>query len=229
VATFVVAHGAWSAGWGWRKMHPLMAARGHRLITPTCTGLGERAHLASPAIDLETHIADILGVLTFEGLNGINLIGHSYGGMVATGVADRARGRIAKLIYIDAFAPNDGDSVIDLLPAAARAQRKPSPDGYIQPVPMPPDTAPEDRAWGEPLRRPQPARTFEQKLKFQGGTLILPRHYIYCARSTPEDRFRQFLERAKRENWPTSEIDSSHNPHITCPEVLADLLSRVAV
>jgi pimeloyl-ACP methyl ester carboxylesterase len=206
-----------------------MQARGHRLITPTYTGLGERAHLASPDIDLDTHIADILGVLTFEDLRGINLIGHSYGGMVATGVADRARERIAKLIYIDAFAPHDGDSVIDLLPAAARAQRKPSPDGFIAPVPMPPDTPPQDRAWGEPLRRPQPAKTFEQKLKFRGGALTLPRHYIYCSRNAPDDRFRQFLERAKREHWGVSEIDSSHNPHITCPEVLADLLARIAV
>src|SRR5882757_8410968 len=102
MATFVVAHGAWGAGWVWKKMHPLMSARGHRLITPTLTGLGERRHLASTAIDLETHIADIVGVLKFEDLSGINLIGHSYGGMVATGVADRVRARIAKLIYIDA-------------------------------------------------------------------------------------------------------------------------------
>ena len=86
-------------------MHPLMAARGHRLVTPTYTGLGERGHLARPDIDLDTHIADILGVLEFEDLTNVNLIGHSYGGMVATGVADRARARIAQLIYIDAFAP----------------------------------------------------------------------------------------------------------------------------
>jgi pimeloyl-ACP methyl ester carboxylesterase len=229
MATFVVAHGAWSAGWGWKKMHPLLQARGHRLMPPTLTGLGERGHLARPDIDLETHIADILGVLTFEDLSGVNLIGHSYGGMVATGVADRVRSRIAKLIYLDAFAPNDGDSVFDLLPASARAQRKPSADGRIAPMPMPPDTALEDRAWCEPLRLPQPAKTFEQKLQLRGGALTLPRHYIYCTRHAPDDRFRQFYERAKREGWGASEIDSSHNPHITCPELLADLLSRIAV
>jgi pimeloyl-ACP methyl ester carboxylesterase len=229
MATFVVAHGAWGAGWVWKKMHPLMSARGHRLITPTLTGLGERSHLSNPDIDLETHIADILGVLKYEDLMTVNLIGHSYGGMVATGVADRTRERIAKLIYIDAFAPDDNDSVVDLLPAVARAQRKPSPDGFIVPFPMPPDTPPQDRAWGEPLRAPQPAKTFEQKLRFHGGALTLPRHYIYCARHAPDDRFRQFYERAKRENWGASEIDSSHNPHVTCPEVLADLLALIAV
>ena len=74
MAIFVVSHGAWSAGWAWKKMHPLMSARGHRLITPTLTGLGERSHLARPDIDLETHIADILGVLKYEDLTGVNLI-----------------------------------------------------------------------------------------------------------------------------------------------------------
>jgi pimeloyl-ACP methyl ester carboxylesterase len=229
MAVFVVAHGAWSAGWAWKKMHPLMAARGHRLITPTFTGLGERGHLARREIDLETHIADILGVLTFEDLSAVNLIGHSYGGMVATGVADRARDRIGRLIYLDAFVPDDGDSVLELLPASARAQRQPSPDGFILPVDMPPDTAAADRAWCAPLRLPQPAKTFEQKLKFHSGPLTLPRHYIYCARNAPDDRFRRFYERAQRDSWGASEIDSSHNPHITCPEVLAALLDRIAV
>ena len=209
-------------------MHPLMTARGHRLVTPTYTGLGERGHLARPDIDLETHIADILGVLKFENLTDVSLIGHSYGGMVATGVADRAREGIARLIYIDAFAPDDGDSVLDLLPASARAQRQPKPDGFIPPVDMPADTAAEDRTWCGPLRLPQPAKTFKQKLKLQNGALTLPRHYIYCTRHAPDDRFRRFYERAMRDGWGATEIDSSHNPHITCPEALADLLDRIA-
>jgi pimeloyl-ACP methyl ester carboxylesterase len=230
MATFLVAHGAWSAGWGWKKMHPLMAARGHRLMTPTLTGLGERAHLARPEIDLETHIADIVGVLKFEDLADVMLIGHSYGGMVATGAADRARKRIARLIYIDAFAPDDGESVFDCLPPAVRAQRQAGAgtDWRIPPGPMPPDTSPEDRAWAEPKRLPQPVKTFEQKLKFQHGPLTLPRHYIYCTRHSPDDRFRTFYERAKREGWDASEIDASHNPHITNPVALADLLTKIA-
>ncbi len=105
-------------------MHALMAARGHRIVTPTYTGLGERGHLANPDIDLETHIADIHAVLEFEDLREVMLIGHSYGGMVATGVADRARERVAQLIYVDAFVPNDGQSAYDCLPPAVRAQRQ---------------------------------------------------------------------------------------------------------
>ena len=230
MATFVVAHGAWSAGWVWKKMHPLMAARGHRLVTPTYTGVGERAHLANPDVDLETHIADILGVLEMEDLSVVNLIGHSYGGMVATGVADRARERIKQLIYLDAFAPHDGEALFDLVSPEMRAQRNTGSDGWrIPPTPMPPDTPPEDVEWCKPRRVPQPAMTFEQKLKLQNGPLTLPRHYIYCLRRSPDDRFRPFYERAKREGWGTSEIDASHNPHVTCPEVLAELLTRIAV
>jgi pimeloyl-ACP methyl ester carboxylesterase len=230
LSTFVVAHGAWSAGWAWKKMHPLMCARGHSLITPTYTGLGERAHLARPDIDLETHIADIVGVLECEDLTQVNLIGHSYGGMVATGAADRARARVVQLIYIDAFVPGDGDRVLDLLPEAVRAQRQTGGDGWrIPPGPMPPDTPKQDVAWCLPRRLPQPARTFEQKLKLQSGPLTLPRHYIYCQRCSPDDRFRCFYERAQRERWGAHEIDASHNPHITCPDVLAELLDRIAV
>ena len=95
MATFLVAHGAWTAGWAWKKMRPLLESRGHVLLTPTYTGLGERSHLAHRDIDLETHIADMLGVLRFEDLKHVTLIGHSYGGMVATGVADRAPERIS--------------------------------------------------------------------------------------------------------------------------------------
>ena len=91
---FLVCHGAWGGGWSWKKMHPLMQAAGHRLVTPTYTGLGERVHLASPSIDLETHIQDVLNVIRYEDLGNVVLLGHSYGGMVATGVADRARDRV---------------------------------------------------------------------------------------------------------------------------------------
>ena len=143
-ATFLVCHGAWSGGWQWKKMHPLMRAAGHRLVTPTCTGLGEREHLAEPSVDLETHIRDILNVIRYEDLRDIALIGHSYGGMVATGVADRARDRITQLIYRDAFVPNDGQSLLDLNEPARRqtTDLAKSGDGWrVPPMPVPPDTS----------------------------------------------------------------------------------------
>ncbi len=230
MATFVVAHGAWSAGWAWKKMRPLMAARGHRLVTPTMTGLGERSHLATAAIDLDIHIADIVNVLAYEEFGGVNLIGHSYGGMVATGVADRARPRIAKLIYLDAFAPRNGDSAFTLLPEATRAQREggAATSGFIPPGSMPLDTAPEDVAWCTPKRAPQPLKTFEQAIALRED-FTGERHYIYCARHPPDDRFRVFYERAQRERWAgTHSLDASHNPHITAPDALAALLDTIA-
>src|SRR5689334_14296725 len=121
MATFVVAHGAWSSGWAWKKMRPLLRERGHELFTPSHTGLGERSHLAHQDIDLDAHIADILGVLQFEDLEQVSLIGHSYGGMVATGVADRSGGRVARVIYLDAWVPRDGQSLADLAAPENRA------------------------------------------------------------------------------------------------------------
>src|SRR5215469_4020979 len=102
MAVFVVAHGAWSAGWAWKKMHAPLREAGHQLYTPTLTGLGERAHLAHPGIDLDTHAADLTAVLEFEDLAKVVLVGHSYGGMVATVTADRAAARIAQVVYLDA-------------------------------------------------------------------------------------------------------------------------------
>src|SRR3954469_17121068 len=132
--TFLVCTGAWSAGWSWQKMHPLMAAGGHRLVTPTYTGLGEREHLASPSNDLETHIQDVLAVIKYEDLRDIVLVGHSYGGMIATGVADRARDRITQLIYLDAFVPKNGQSLLDLnQPVRQRIQEFSNAGGWLVP------------------------------------------------------------------------------------------------
>ena len=134
--TFLVCHGAWSAGWAWKKMHPLMQAAAHRLVTPTCTGLGERVHLTNPSIDLETHIEDVLNVMKYEDLRDIVLLGHSYGGMVATGVADRARDRVSQLIYLDAFVPEDGQSLLDLNePARQRIQELAKTGWRVPPSP----------------------------------------------------------------------------------------------
>jgi pimeloyl-ACP methyl ester carboxylesterase len=234
MATFLVAHGAWSAGWGWKKMRPLLRARGHELFAPTYTGLGERVHLAGPQVELATHIADILGVLQFEDLRDVVLIGHSYGGMVATGVADRAPERLAQLVYLDAFVPRDGQCLFDLLTSETRARMYEAArtvgDGWRVPSnPLPPDTCAEDIAWITPRRVMQPLRTFEQPVHLTGAGTPLPKTYIYCLRPTPGDVFRQFAQRARTEHgWRYCEIDASHSPHITAPETLATLLDNLA-
>jgi pimeloyl-ACP methyl ester carboxylesterase len=228
---FLVCHGAWSAGWAWKKMHPLMQAAGHRLITPTYTGLGERVHLANPSIDLDSHIEDVMNVIKYEDLRDIVLVGHSYGGMVATGVADRARDKVKQLIYIDAFVPNDGQSLLDLYEADRPRMQKlsKSGDGWrVPPNPTPPDTSPADVEWLSMRRVDMPVKCFETKLKLQGGPLTLPRSYIYATRITPADTFGPFARHAKNDPaWNYHEIDASHSPNVTTPEALMALLQKI--
>lgn len=232
MALFVVAHGAWSAGWAWKKMHPLMTVRGHRMVTPTFTGLGERGHLAHPDIDLETHIADMLAVLEFEDLREAIMIGHSYGGMVATGAANRLPGRIAKLVYLDAFVPKDGECVYDLLPPAMveQTQQRIADDGWrLMPSVLPPDTPDDDRKWMEKRRLPQAILTHTERISLAPGVKVPQRSYIYCTRIGPHDVFGPFAQRAKSDPaWRYFEIDASHGPHITAPDALAELFDRIA-
>jgi pimeloyl-ACP methyl ester carboxylesterase len=230
MSTFVVAHGAWSSGWAWKKMRPLMREAGHTLFTPSYTGLGERAHLAHSGIDLNTHINDVLNVLHYEDLRDVILLGHSYGGMVATGVADRARERIAQVVYLDAFAPRHGQSLLSLQTEDNRsrvlATVQQHGEGWRVPAnPMPADTSAEDLAWAMPRRVMQPLKTFEQAIQLTGAIDTLPRAYIYCKVAGPGDVFRQFAQRAQTEaGWSYFELEASHNPHITMPETLMQLL-----
>lgn len=230
MATILVAHGAWSGGWSWRKIRPIWRAAGHEPFTPTYTGLGERSHLAAPTIDLLTHIRDIVGVLDAEDLREVVLIGHSYGGMVATGVAQERPERLRRLIYLDAFVPRPDESLLDLAPPEVAARMRAAAgtgDGWrVPPMPMPPDTPAEWAAFAQPRRLPQPLATFEQKLP-QAPVPDLPRVYVYCTKRGPEDTFGRFAERARREpGWEFRAIDASHNPHVTCPERLAALLEE---
>lgn len=234
MAIILLAHGAWSAGWAWKRMHPLLAAHGHRLVTPTYTGLGERAHLAHRGIDLEAHITDLLAVIEFEDLRDFVLVGHSYGGMVASGVADRVPQRIAQRVYLDAFVPRDGESLFDLVPpehrTAMRNAAAEQGEGWrIPPNPLPEDTSEADRAWILPRRVAQPLATFDQPLRLSGAADHLPRSYIYCLRAMPGDVFGQFAERARSEpGWRLYEIDVTHSPNVTAPQALADLLAAIA-
>ena len=234
MTAFLIAHGAWSAAWAWKKMRPLMQARGHDLHIPTYTGLGERAHLANREIGLQTHIADVLGTLEFEDLHDVVLVGHSYGGMVATGVADRARARVRRLVYLDAFVPRDAQSLLDLLPADVRERMREAArtagDGWrVPPNPVPPDTSETDLAWLMPRRVMHPLRAFEEAIRLAGPEGAIPRVYIYCTRIAPDDVFGPFAERARREaGWQYLELEASHSPNVTAPEALAALLEKLA-
>lgn len=230
--TILLAHGAWSAAWAWKKMRPLMSSAGFQFIAPTYTGLGDREHLANQSITLDTHIDDLLSVIKYEDLRDFVLLAHSYGGMVATGVADRVPERISKLIYLDAFVPRDGQALVDLLPQAARTRMEESVksgDGWrVPPNPTPPDTSAEDQKWIQPRRVPTPFKCFTTPVHLRNGDTKLPRSYIYCKRTTPDDTFGQFAARAKKEGWTYREIDASHSPNVTAPDALSKLLFALA-
>jgi|JI10StandDraft_1071094.scaffolds.fasta_scaffold94575_2 pimeloyl-ACP methyl ester carboxylesterase len=227
MANYLVCHGAWSGGWSWAKVRPLIEQAGHSILTPTYTGLGDRSHLASPAVDLELHIRDIQAVIEYEDARDLILIGHSYGGMVATGVADRMADRVRHLVYLDAFVPGDGQSLDDF---TASGQVASPIDGWLlPPMPPAPDVTPEDLAWTGPRRRHHPARCFSQKLRVAGAAPPFPRTYIHCTKKAGFDVFQQFADRFRGDPaWTFHAMDASHSPNITAPAALADLLLFVA-
>ncbi len=233
MATFMIVHGAWAGGWAWQRLKPALAPFGHDFRSPTLTGLGDRFHLANPDIDVDVHIRDIMAVLEFEDLNDVVLIGHSYGGMVATGVADRAPERIARLIYLDAFVPGNGESLAGYYPPAMQAKMleiaRADGEGWrLPPGPLAPDIDPADAAWISARRRPQPIKTFAQKLVLTGRSETLPRTYVYCRRKPPDDVFRPFAERFRDDpDWGYFEIDAGHTPNLTAPAALAAILDRI--
>jgi pimeloyl-ACP methyl ester carboxylesterase len=149
--TFVLVHGAWHGGWCWRKVVPLLASAGHRVLAPTLTGLGERSHLVTPEVDLDTHIQDINAVFHYEDVRDAVLVGHSYGGMVVAGAAPSLIHRLGSVVYLDAFLPEDGKALQDYV-----ALRAPD-DAWRLPAPGTPprfgvkDAA--DVAWMEPGSR----------------------------------------------------------------------------
>ena len=212
----------------WSRLASLLRAAGHEVLAPSLTGVGERSHLASPAVDLSMHINDVVQCLHYERASGVTLIGHSYGGMVATGVADRAPERIRTLVYLDAFVPQNRQALVDLLPARVRAHFP--ADGWQVP-PLPPHaqgmTDAAELAWLEGRRDPQPLKTFTQPLQLE-GRFRGPRVYIFCTGYTPTS-FAPFAERARNDSaWRYHELPTHHYPHVSLPRETADLLLKYA-
>jgi pimeloyl-ACP methyl ester carboxylesterase len=230
IGTYVLVHGAWHGGWCWAKVARLLRDAGHEVYTPTLTGLGERAHLARPEIDLETHIQDVAAVLESEELRQVTLVGHSYGGMVVSGVAARTSGRIAQLMYLDAFVPEAGKSVLDYLgPERAQSMREVAQsqgEGWRVP-PFTPErfgvTSQRDTEWLTKHLAPQPLRTFEQPLAAVGGER-LKRTYVYCSKPSM-GAFDQVAERLRDDRkWSFHDVKTGHDAMVTAPGELARIL-----
>ena len=231
MATFVIVHGGWGGGWEWREVAASLRARGHDAFAPTLTGLGERAHLAHPGVDLETHLQDVVNVLRFEDLWQVVLVGHSYGGMVITGVADRAPEHLANLVYLDAFVPSDWQAAFHLLPSAMRARfderTRVEGEGWRVPPPAFVDDDPAIAAWARGRYGPQPVRTLQQPLRLTASAAsALPRTFVSCTdKVAGEDLFAPFAEQARRgDEWAYRELPTVHDAQMTMPREVADLL-----
>jgi len=223
VPVLVSVHGAWAGGWQMKKVAPLLEARGWKVYRPTLSGLGEHYHTASRDIGLATHIDDIVNFIVFEDLHDVILLGHSYGGMVVTGVADRIPDRIRKLVYLDAFVPNDGESLMSVRKAGDFDLEKMTKDGFVIPAWVKPEKLP-------PKDVPHPLKTFTDPiaLKNQTATVKIPTVYILTVDpgiKPEEDVFYPASERAKARGWPVLTMpDTDHVPQWRKPEALAELL-----
>jgi pimeloyl-ACP methyl ester carboxylesterase len=229
MATFVLVHGAWAGGWKWRFVAPRLRRAGHEVLAPTLTGLGERAHLANPDIDLEVHVEDVAALLEMEDLRGIVLVGHSYGGMVVTGVAERAPARIRRLVYLDAFVPQDGKCALDyVVPERAAGFREQGErTGFVEP---PPPSLwgvvdPEHVAFARQRELRHPYRCFTQCVRrVNSSAAALPKTFIHCT-SPATGTFDQFAAEYRSDpRWRFHELKTGHDSMILAPGQLTAVL-----
>ena len=169
--TFVLVHGAWHGGWCWRRTSDLSEKRGHKVFSPTMTGLGERSHLIDPKVNLTTHITDMVNVIKWEELTDIVLVGHSYGGAVVSGVAEQVRESIGSIVFLDAFVPENGNRLKDLtVRGAAIDELVQKGETTMKPVPAAVFQVNEkDRAWVDSKCTPQPLATFTEAITLTGA------------------------------------------------------------
>jgi pimeloyl-ACP methyl ester carboxylesterase len=234
MATFVLVHGAWHGSWCWKRVRPALQALGHHVFTPTLTGVGERAHLLSPHVNLDTHINDVVNLILWEDLTHVVLCGHSYGGAVISGVADRVAERIGALVYLDAFVLEDGQSIHDTLPPAHRelqldlAQRV--GDGWkVPPIPAEVfNVNPADRAWVDSQCTMQPLATFQQPLELSAALHAAISTTFILATGFHDSPFPPHYERAKVKGWATATIDCGHDVMLDRPEELTGILAGIA-
>jgi pimeloyl-ACP methyl ester carboxylesterase len=236
MATFVLVHGLGGGGWNWKGVRQSLIKLGHEVFTPTLTGLGERSHLANRDINLETHINDISNVMKWENLHEVILVGHSYGGAVVTGAADKEAARIKKLIYLDAFILPDGKSVLDLQPPHRveyyEEKVKNEGDGWL----LFPNSAEfygitdeNDQKLIDEYSTPHPFATFTQPVQLQyGDKPPFPRAYIWASNFTPSP-FAPLAEKVKNDpNWEYYEIPAGHMLMLSHVDELSKLLNDIA-
>ncbi|MDH3706485.1 MAG: alpha/beta hydrolase [Acidimicrobiia bacterium] len=237
MTTFVLIHGGGHGGWCYRDVKRRLEAAGHEVFAPSLTGLAERSNALSERIDLDFHIDDVVRLLSSWDLHDIVLVGHSYGGMVITGVSDRAADRIAKLVFLDAANPRNGQSLVDVAGPIIEMTRPMGAivdDVEVVLLPAPGAAAfygitdPAAQAWADARLTPHPWKCFEQKLELHDEDALwaIPQFHIVCE-STIATRDRDTIAAAHAENRLWS-IDTGHDLMITEPDFVTDALLEIA-
>jgi len=244
MATVVLVHPAWFGGWCWKKVVPPLRSAGHTVHTPTLTGLGERAHLCHPDVSLTTHVEDIVSLIQFEALDDVTLVANSSGGTVITAVASRIPELVARLVYLDAFVPSDGQGTADLVPPDRRAGMEQfvetEGEGWLMArfSPAPWETtlrevwgmSDEDVAWVVPRLRPTPWKHFTEPARVRETELRkIPRAYVRARVGPfPAPMFDECYRVAQEtDGWTAYELDAPHIPYITHPDDVTDLLLEI--
>jgi pimeloyl-ACP methyl ester carboxylesterase len=232
VADFVLVHGAWQGAWCWRKILPVLWTRGHRAFAVTLTGVGDRAHHLSPSIRLTTHVDDVAAVVETEELTRAILVGHSYGGLLITAVADRLFERVAHLVYIDAIVPRSGESWSSIHDEPTRAARREGIAGEGAMPPLDPSAyglSGADAEWVRRRQRPQPGGMYDDALHFDEARVAsLPRTFIDCI-SPALPTLAISRKRARADPaWRVITIETGHDAMISAPERLLGILGDVA-
>ena len=229
--TFVLVHGAWHGGWCWKRVADILRSRGHSVTTPTQTGLGERSHLLWESITPSVFVDDIVNHLRWEGLTNVILVGHSFGGLTITGVADAVPKMIAKLIYLDAVILESGEAVFDLFPNEIVEARIKAANESSSGLSLPAYPAesygvsdPADVTFLESRLTPHPLATYATALTINGPVGNgLPTSYITCTDPVYEP-MTIFHQRAGEAGWPIAELAAGHEEMVTAPLATADLL-----
>jgi pimeloyl-ACP methyl ester carboxylesterase len=231
--TFVLVHGAWHGGWCWQRVADRLRGGGHRVFTPTLTGLGERSHLLRTGIDLQTHIADVVNVLKWEGLTDVVLCGHSYGGFVISGVAEEMASAVRSIVFLDAFVPRNGETVQDLTgPAVQDGIRSALQQGDLAIPPRPAEAFgvnAADRAWVDRLCVGQPIGTFTDKITLTGARDRIARKSYIRAKSYANPGFDRAYDALKSDpSWRTYDVPCGHDVMVDAPDRLTEILLEAA-
>jgi pimeloyl-ACP methyl ester carboxylesterase len=229
--TFVLVHGGWHGGWCWRSVAALLRAAGHEVYAPSLTGMGERAHLLSRDIDLDVHVQDIVALLQMEELRDVVLVGHSYGGMVVSGASGKVPDRIRRVVYLDAFVPQDGKCALDYVvpERAARMREEGGRSGFVSPPPLSlwGLTEPKDVDFVRPRETKQPFATFTQPVRIADAKAWskLPKTFVYCS-SPATGTFDQFAAKYRSDPlWRFHELECGHDAMILMPQAVAEILT----